>query len=273
MNIRLAITTACTSLGLERLDAQLLLLHALGKPLEERAWLIAHDDDALDPQVEERYIELARQRAAGRPVAYLTGRREFYGLQLQVDSRVLDPRADTETLVNWALDLLKDKTKPEVIDLGAGSGAIALAISRNRPDAKVHALDTSEDALAVARANAERLQLPVLFTQADWLAGHEGYYDLIVSNPPYIAEGDEHLDKLRHEPQLALTSGVDGLDAIRTIIRQAVQHLKPGGWLLFEHGWKQAAAVRDLLTEAGFTQVQSRRDLAGIERCSGGQLN
>lgn len=272
MNIRQAITTACSALGLERLDAQLLLLHALGKPLDERAWLIAHDDDPLEPQVEERYIELARQRAVGRPVAYLTGQREFYGLTLQVDARVLDPRADTETLVDWALDVLKDKTDPEVIDLGTGSGAIALAISKSRPDAKVSALDASADALTVASANAERLQLPVRFVQADWLTGHDGRYDLIVSNPPYIAEDDEHLARLRHEPQLALTSGADGLDAIRTIIRQAGRHLKPGAWLLFEHGWQQAEAVRALLLDAGFMHVQSRRDLAGIERCSGGQL-
>jgi release factor glutamine methyltransferase len=271
MQIQQALAAACSALGLERLDAQLLLLHALGHPQNDRAWLLAHDTDALDPDTEMRYINLTRRRAAGTPLAYLTGRREFYGLPLQVDGRVLDPRPDTETLVDWALECLRDLAGPTVVDLGTGSGAIALALKRTRPDARLSAVDASEDALAVARANAQGLGLDVAFTRGNWLQDLQGRYDLIVSNPPYIAADDPHLELLGHEPRMALVSGADGLDAIRTIIAQAPAHLNPGGWLLLEHGWEQAAAVRALLAQAGFNAVQSRRDLAGIERCSGGR--
>jgi len=269
MQIQQALNAACSALGLERLDAQLLLLHALGRPQNDRAWLVAHDNDTLASDAEMRYINLTRRRAAGTPLAYLTGRREFYGLTLQVDARVLDPRPDTETLVDWALEHLG--AQGSVVDLGTGSGAIALALKSQRPGARVEAVDTSTEALAVAQANAQRLALDVAFHAANWLEGLQGTFDLIVSNPPYITEDDPHLEKLGHEPLLALTSGPDGLDAIRTIVAQAPAHLQPGGWLLLEHGWQQAEAVRALLTQAGFAQVQSRRDLAGIERCSGGQ--
>ena len=269
MQIQQAIAAACSALGLERLDAQLLLLHALGRPQNDRAWLLAHDSDALDPDTEMRYINLTRRRAAGTPLAYLTGQREFYGLPLQVDARVLDPRPDTETLVDWALELLPPSAS--VIDLGTGSGAIALALKHTRPDVRVSAVDASADALAVARANAQRLGLAVEFTQGNWLTGLGQRYDLIVSNPPYIAADDPHLEQLGHEPQMALASGTDGLDAIRAIVAQAPAHLKSGGWLLLEHGWDQAAVVRTLLAQAGFSDVQSRQDLAGIERCSGGR--
>lgn len=269
MQIQQALNAACSALGLERLDAQLLLLHVLGRPLNDRAWLLAHDNDTLESATEMRYIEFTRRRAAGMPLAYLTGQREFYGLTLQVDRRVLDPRPDTETLVDWALELLPPQGS--VIDLGTGSGAIALALKSERPQARVAAVDTSVEALAVAQANAQGLGLEVAFHAGHWLEGRTERYDLIVSNPPYIAEGDPHLEKLGHEPRLALTSGADGLDAIRTIVAQAPAHLQAGGWLLLEHGYDQAEAVRGLLTQAGFAQVQSRRDLAGIERCSGGQ--
>jgi release factor glutamine methyltransferase len=272
MQIQQAIAAACSALGLERLDAQLLLLHALGRPQHDRAWLLAHDTDALDPEAEMRYISLARRRAAGTPLAYLTGVREFYGLELQVDRRVLDPRPDTETLVDWALECLLDIPAPAVVDLGTGSGAIALALKTRRSDAQVTAVDTSADALAVAQANAQRLRLDVRFLQGHWLNGRSERFHLIVSNPPYIAEGDPHLERLGHEPRVALTSGPEGLDAIRAIVAQAPRHLLPGGWLLLEHGWDQAAAVRALLVAAGLSSVASRRDLAGIERCSGGQL-
>ncbi len=269
MQIQQALSAACSALGLERLDAQLLLLHALGRPQNDRAWLVAHDSDPLTPDVEMRYINLTRRRAAGTPLAYLTGQREFYGLTLQVDSRVLDPRPDTETLVDWALTLLQPAGA--VIDLGTGSGAIALALKKQRPDAQVQAVDASTDALAVAQANAQRLGLNVHFTHGNWLEGVDRHFHLIVSNPPYIAEGDPHLENLGHEPQMALASGSDGLDAIRTIVTQAPVRLLPGGWLLLEHGWDQAQAVRALLAQAGYTEVQSRQDLAGIERCSGGR--
>lgn len=271
MDIRQALAAACAAPGLERLDAQLLLLHALGRPQHDRAWLLAHDGDALDPAAETRYRELTRLRAAGTPLAYLTGVREFYGLELRVDPRVLDPRPDTETLVDWALECIKDIPSPRVIDLGTGSGAIALALKHARPQAQVNAVDASPDALAVAQANAQRLQLDVRFRQGNWLEGDGEHYDLIVSNPPYIAEGDPHLERLGHEPRLALTSGPDGLDAIRAIIAQAPGHLQPGGWLLLEHGWDQAVAVRALLMQAGCAAVQSHQDLARIERCSGGR--
>ena len=270
MQIQQAIAAACSALGLDRLDAQLLLLHALGRPQDDRAWLLAHDTDMLDAGTELRYIHLTRRRAAGTPLAYLTGTREFYGLSLQVDPRVLDPRPDTETLVDWALACIRDVAVPQVIDLGTGSGAIALAIQSQRPDARVTAVDASTDALAVARANAQRLALDVHFQPGNWLDGLDERYDLIVSNPPYIAEEDPHLAQLGHEPRMALTSGRDGLDAIRTLVAQAPARLAAGGWLLLEHGWDQADAVRTLLAQAGFSEVQSRRDLAGIERCSGG---
>ncbi len=257
--------------GLPRLEAQMLLLHALGQPPQARAWLLAHDDDALPADAATRLHALATRRLAGEPMAYLTGEKHFHGLRLQVDARVLDPRDDTETLVDWALALLPADAPRRVLDLGTGSGAIALAIAHARPQARVTAVDASADALTVARANAGQLGLAVTLHHGDWLAPVAGeVFDLIVSNPPYIAEGDAHLPALAHEPRAALVSGADGLDDLRRIVATAPAHLAPGGWLLLEHGWDQAAAVRALLTDAGFTQVQSRRDLAGIERCSGG---
>jgi release factor glutamine methyltransferase len=260
------------SLGLERLDAQLLVLHALGRGNSERAWLLAHGDADLPAAARTRLLEQAARRAAGEPLAYITGHKEFYGLTLQVDARVLDPRADTETLVDWALECMDAVAlTPTLIDLGTGSGAIALALKHCRPQWRVHALDFSEDALAVARANAEQLKLEVQFRQGSWLKGLEQSYALIVSNPPYIAAQDAHLAALTHEPLQALASGTDGLDDIRALIAQAPANLFPGGWLLLEHGYDQAATVRTLLQEAGFIQVQSRLDLAGIARCSGGQ--
>jgi release factor glutamine methyltransferase len=282
------------SLGLDRLDAQLLVLHALGRSNGERAWLLAHSDDAMPATALAQLQAQATRRAAGEPLAYITGHKEFYGLTLQVDARVLDPRADTETLVDWALELLDAPTiaalgavaepaalaaptsatpasSATLIDLGTGSGAIALAIKHSRPLFQVHALDFSNDALAVASANAHRLALDVHFHQGSWLQGMDQQFSVIVSNPPYIAAQDEHLAALTHEPLQALASGDDGLDDIRTIIGQAPAHLLPDGWLLLEHGYDQAATVRTFLQSAGFTQVQSRLDLAGIERCSGGQ--
>lgn len=259
-------------LGLERIDAQMLLLHAIGQSGAGRAWLLTHDDDALTPAQQAQFAALCAQRLDGVPVAYLTGCKEFFGLPLQVDARVLDPRPDTETLVEWVLDVIEKKLAPAVIDLGTGSGAIALAVQSQRKDAAVTAVDFSQDALDVARANAQRLQLPVHFVQSSWLEQVEGVFDVIVSNPPYIREDDTHMPALRHEPRHALTSGEDGLDDIRTIIAQAPAHLKAGGWLLLEHGWDQAQAVQQLLREAGFTEVHSRQDLAGIERCTGGQI-
>ena len=260
------------TLGLARIDAQLLLLHTLGRPDAGRAWLLAHDTDAMTGAAHAQFMALCQRRAAGEPVAYLTGRKEFYGLALQVDARVLDPRPDTETLVDWALEVIAPLPAPRVADLGTGSGAIALALQSRRPTAQVLAVDASRDALAVAKANAERLGLAVQFRQGNWLAGMEGpAFDAIVSNPPYIPAQDPHLAALTHEPLQALASGADGLHDIRAIVAQAPAHLAHGGWLLLEHGYDQAEAVRALLAARGFGQVQSRNDLAGIARCSGGQ--
>jgi release factor glutamine methyltransferase len=265
---------AAAALGLERLDAQLLLLHALGRAAADRAWLLAHDTDPLEPGLQAAFVRLCERRAGGEPLAYIVGHKEFFGLELAVDQRVLVPRPDTETLVEWALAVIAGlirKDSPSVVDLGTGSGAIALAIKKNAPHAQVEAVDASADALEVAAANARALSLDVAFRQSSWLEGTDTRYDLIVSNPPYIAQADPHLAALTHEPLDALAAGPDGLRDIRAIAAQAPSRLKPGGWLLLEHGWDQAEAVRALLSAAGFNAVASRRDLAGIERCSGGQ--
>ncbi len=261
---------ASIALGVDRLDAQLLLLHALGRAPHDRAWLLAHDTDAMPDAAWSALAAQLSRRRAGEPVAYLLGEKEFHGLALQVDARVLVPRPDTETLVEWALECLEGQAAPRVLDLGTGSGAIALALQHARPDAQVDAVDASADALAVAQANASRLGLPVRFAQADWLDGADAGYTVIASNPPYIAAGDPHLPALRHEPSSALVSGTDGLDDIRRIVQDAPAHLAEGGWLLLEHGHDQAPAVHELLAARGFAEVQSRDDLAGIQRCSGG---
>ena len=256
--------------GLARVDAQMLLLHALARPLHDRAWLLAHDTEVLTEAQQHRWNQALQRRLQGEPVAYITGHRDFFGLTLKVDARVLDPRPDTEILVEWALELLPAGQPARVLDLGTGSGAVALALQHQRPAAQVTAVDASADALAVASANAQRLNLPVQCVLSHWMEAVPGPFELIVSNPPYVAEGDPHLSALTHEPLQALTSGADGLQDIRQIIAQAPIRLVPGAWLLLEHGWDQATAVQALLNQAGFTQVQSRRDLAGIERCTGG---
>ena len=273
---------AAQTLGLERLDAQLLLLHALGKPADARAWLLAHDTDELPEEATLCLRALSLRRASGEPLAYIVGSTAFFGLKLQVDSRVLIPRPDTETLVQWSLDLLQARglpLPPDILDLGTGSGAIALAIAHSLAhgpqltgrQARIVAVDASADALSVARENARLAGLDVQLILSRWFDKVSGHYFLIVGNPPYIAGTDPHLAALRHEPRMALTSGSDGLDDIRQITRQAPDYLQSGGWLLLEHGYDQAFEVRRLLAQRGFSQIQSRRDLAGIERCSGGQ--
>ncbi|MEI6760039.1 MAG: peptide chain release factor N(5)-glutamine methyltransferase [Betaproteobacteria bacterium] len=267
--------------GVDRLDATLLLLHALGRSGQDRAWLLAHDADALSEDARVGFTALVARRAAGEPLAYLTGHREFFGLDLQVDARVLVPRPDTETLVNWALEVLPAKphtsdasSQPwRVLDLGTGSGAIALALKAQRPQLQVQGSERSDAALAVARGNAQRLGLDVAFSQGHWLVGVQQRYQLIVANPPYIASTDPHLLALRYEPLEALTAGVDGLQDLRAIIASAAGCLQAGGWLLLEHGYDQASQVCHLLKAAGFKRVQSRLDLAGIARCSGGQVS
>lgn len=270
MNVAQALSAA-QALGVERLDAQLLLLHAIGRSGNDRGWLLAHDTDELQAAHCADFLAASERCASGEPLAYIVGHKEFHGLDLMVDRRVLIPRPDTETLVDWAIEIARGMDSPRVIDLGTGSGAIALAIKRACPHAAVTATDASSDALAVARANATRLSLDLTLGQASWLDGIEGMFDLIVSNPPYIADHDEHLPALSHEPAAALTSGPHGLNDLRAIVGQAPAHLMQGGWLVLEHGWDQAAKVRELLQAAGFGYVASRRDLAGIERVSGGQ--
>lgn len=271
MCIRQALEHA-QALGLDRLDAQMLLLHVLQRTPHDRAWLLAHDTDTVPPSALSAFEATAQRRAAGEPLAYLTGYKEFFGLQLAVDARVLVPRPDTETLVEWALEVLPGDRAQRVIDLGTGSGAIALALKATRPEWAVVAVDSSHDALAVATANAQRLGLDVQFAAGSWLQGAHGPFDAILSNPPYIRAADPHLDALTHEPPQALASGPDGLDDLRAIIAQAPAQLRPGAWLLLEHGYDQADAVRALLTAAGLQAVQSRHDLAGIARCSGGHM-
>ncbi|MBI2727306.1 MAG: peptide chain release factor N(5)-glutamine methyltransferase [Polaromonas sp.] len=269
---------AAAALGLDRLDAQLLLLHALGRPDAGRAWLLAHDDDVLDETVNDAFHQLCLRRSNNEPLAYLVGYKEFFGQRLKVDARVLVPRPDTETLVQWALDLAPQwafTQKIRVLDLGTGSGAIALALAhtwrqQGRP-VEMSAIDASADALTVARENAAQLGLTVQFAESTWLDKVSDHFHLILSNPPYIADADDHLAALKHEPLEALTAGTDGLDDIRQIIGQAPGHLHAGGWLLLEHGYDQSGRVCELLAEQGFTQVQSHQDIAGINRCSGGQ--
>ena len=258
------------SRGLARLDAQMLHLHALGRAPHDRAWLVANDRDPLPAEKAQHLERLLLRRLAGEPLAYITGSKAFFGITLQVDPRVLDPRPDTETLVAWALELLPTQSRHQVLDLGTGSGAIALALQHERPQCQITAVDASPQALAVAQSNAQRLGLPVAFVQSHWMDALTGPFDMIVSNPPYVAEGDPHLAALTHEPLQALTSGADGLKDLRLIVAQAPSRLRPGGCLLLEHGWDQAQAVQALLHSAGFANVQSRLDLAGTTRCTGG---
>ncbi|MES2258794.1 MAG: peptide chain release factor N(5)-glutamine methyltransferase [Pseudomonadota bacterium] len=254
---------------LDPLDNRILLCHALGL---SRVSLITQSERALTEEEAQRLSALLRRRLDGEPVAYIVGRREFFGLPFEVSPAVLIPRPDTELLVELALERLPPSGS--VLDMGTGSGAIAVSLAYARPDAGVTALDVSPDALAVAQRNAALNQAQVRFMTSDWYGalGNQRF-DLIVSNPPYIASGDRHLAEgdLRFEPSGALTDHADGLSALRTIVAGAPAHLQPGCWLLLEHGYDQADAVRALLTAQGYTEVQSWRDLSGIERASGGR--
>jgi release factor glutamine methyltransferase len=272
LDVRHMLAAATQQLG-ERLDAELLLLHVVKKP---RSWLFTHADDVPDMDVQTDYARLLDRRANGEPVAYITGHRGFWSLDLEVTPATLIPRPETELLVELALQRLPDDAACSVADLGTGSGAIALAIARERPLAQMVATDASADALAVARRNAQRHTISnVAFVHGDWLAPLAGQqFDLIVSNPPYIEATDPHLGQgdLRFEPTGALASGLDGLDDIRRIVRDVPAHLHPGGWLLFEHGWNQGAASRALLHEAGYIEVFTAQDLEQRDRVSGGRL-
>jgi release factor glutamine methyltransferase len=268
-----------------RYESQLLLQHALKV---DRAWLIAHDNDDIVADVEHQFNSLIQRRIDGEPMAYILGEREFYGLNLAVTPDTLIPRPDTETLVeaalakipvcetNQTLDFdLRRNDEVSVLDLGTGSGAIALAIAKSRPQTNVVAVDASTAALEVAKKNASALQIPnVRFLLSNWFSVIAGErFDIIASNPPYIEATDSHLKQgdLRFEPISALASGADGLDDIRRIIDDCLIHLKPQGWLMFEHGYNQAESVRDLMAQTGLIAIETLKDLGGNDRVTIGK--
>jgi len=259
--------------GLIPFEAKILLGHVLRR---DRAWLAAHGDQPMTANEAKTFDALARRRRNGEPVAYLTGRREFYGLDLEVTPDVLIPRPETELLVELALVRIDANEHTEVLDLGSGSGAIALAIASERPHSAVLGVDVSAAAVALARRNASRLSVGnAAFIESDWFSAvPRKRYDAIIANPPYVAAGDEHLSQgdLRFEPPAALSAGADGLNAIRSIIAGAAAYLSPEAWLLIEHGYDQQDAVLAMLREAQFSDVQSRRDLAGVPRTALGRM-
>jgi len=254
-----------------RLDAEVLLMYVTGLA---RTALITHAHDPLSAECEQRLRELLARRADGEPVAYLTGIREFWSMELNVTRDVLIPRPETELLVERALAHIPDDAGWTIADLGTGSGAVALAIAKERPGCQVIATDASAAAISVARGNAQRLGIAnVEFRHGDWFTPlADSKLEIIVSNPPYVREGDPHLTQgdVRFEPRAALTAGKDGLDAMRTIAANARAHLKPNGWLLLEHGYDQAQAIRVILVESGFRDVFTYPDLAGQDRITEG---
>ena len=271
-----SVTTVSAALarsGLIPIEGRILLAHTLGC---DRAWLTAHGDAVLSAAQAATFEALARRRHNGEPVAFLTGRREFFGLDLEITPDVLIPRPETELLVEMVLERIDDRTAARVLDLGSGSGAIALAVAQQRPRASVLGVDVSMQSIALARRNALRLQLPnAEFLHSDWFdqVPREAF-PVIVSNPPYVEDFDPHLHEgdLRFEPPMALKGGPDGLAAIRAIVARARDYLAAGGLLLLEHGYDQADRVQVLLRDAGFGAVESRRDLAGILRVTGGRM-
>ena len=255
-----------------RREAQVLLGHVLDA---SRAWLSAHGEDKPEQFSAAQFRDLVERRRIGEPIAYLVGKREFYGLGLRVTPDVLIPRADTETLIDVALEKLDPGVSHDVLDLGTGSGCVAIAIAHERPAARVTAVDISPAALAVARRNALTAGVSVEFIQGRWFEPlSQNRFDVIVSNPPYVGAGDAHLrtGDLRFEPAMALISGIDGLNDIRVIVAGAGAYLRDGGWLLFEHGHDQTDVCRDLLVDAGFEEIVNRADIAGLPRVAGGRL-
>ena len=250
-----------------KLEAQLLLQHVLNV---NRAWLISHEDDVMQPNIHAAYRALISRRLNGEPIAYILGYREFYGLKLKVTKDTLIPRPDTETLVEAALAKISTTKPYTILDLGTGTGAIALAIAKHRPNALVTAVDASQAALNIAIENTKNLEIPnVTFVLSDWFNSlKDQKFDIIVSNPPYIEENDAHLKQgdLPWEPISALVAGQDGLDDVRTIIQHTPQHLNSDGWLMLEHGYNQAERVAALLSQAGFSEISHAHDLAGIAR-------
>ncbi|HSH06791.1 MAG TPA: peptide chain release factor N(5)-glutamine methyltransferase [Burkholderiales bacterium] len=266
----MTVAEALRGAGIDAREARLLLAAAAQLP---EARIAAHPERPLEAPVRARFEDWALRRRAGEPIAYLIGWREFYGLRLAVTPAVLIPRPETELLVECALQALPRRGTPRVLDLGTGSGAVALAIKHARGAAQVVGVEASAAALAVACGNAARLGLEVDWRRGEWFAAAAGErFDLIVSNPPYVAQGDPHLSQgdLRYEPREALVAGADGLDAIRCVARGLAEHLRSGGWAFVEHGFDQAEAVRACLNQAGLTRVETWRDLAGHPRVSGG---
>ncbi len=260
-----------TSASEAKLEAQYLLQHVLKV---NRAWLIAHENDALEANIHAVFEALINRRLNGEPVAYVLGYREFYGLKLKVTPDTLIPRPDTETLVEAALSKIPNNANYSILDLGTGTGAIALAIAKHRPQANVTATDASQAALNIAIENAQNINISnINFILSDWFSIlNNQKFDVIVSNPPYIEQNDAHLTQgdLRYEPISALAAGQDGLNDIRKIISYAPQHLNPHGWLMLEHGYNQAMSVADLLNQAGFSEISHVQDLAGILRVTMG---
>ena len=262
---------AARSLGIASLDAQVLLARLLGLT---RTGIIANEDRPLSLRQQVQWAAWLDRRAAGEPVAYLLGEKEFHGLTLAVTRDVLVPRPETELIVDWALAVLAaaPSDSPTVLDLGTGSGAIALAIKHRHPAAVVVASDASSAALAVARRNGTLLDLEIEWVESSWWQGLASRrFDLVVANPPYIAAADPHLAALHHEPPDALTPGGDGLGAIEAITAGARAHLSDGAWLVLEHGFNQDVAVRSLLHNAGLADVETRADVAGRPRATGGR--
>lgn len=258
--------------GIDAVDARALLRAALGM---SDAQLAAHPEQTPADNQRERYLAWVERRRAGEPVAYLTGEREFYSLAFKVTPAVLIPRPETELLVEMALERIPAAAAWRVLDLATGSGCVAIAIAKYRPEAQITATDVTPAALAVARENAARHGASIEFVKSDWFAALSGRgFDLIVANPPYVAEGDPHLHSgdLRFEPRAALVAGMAGLDCIEVIVERAPRHLTAGGWLLFEHGYDQGTCSRTLLAAAAYDDIVTRRDLSGIERVSGGRV-
>jgi release factor glutamine methyltransferase len=266
------IGAALRAADLDAGDSRALLRAALGV---DDAQLAAHPEQVLTAEQDDRFAGWVRRRRAGEPVAYITGEREFWSLSFHVTPAVLIPRPETELLVEFALERVADGAPAGVLDLGTGCGCVAVAVAKHRPRARVAAIDISPAALAIARGNAARHDASIEFIESDWLSALAGRrFDLIVANPPYVAAGDQHLAQgdVRFEPRAALVGGGDGLECIAAIVAQSRAHLERGGWLFVEHGHDQAARCRALLQAQGYQDVMSRRDLAGIERASGGRV-
>lgn len=272
-NISIAQALAQSSQEIDRVDGQMLLQHVLQV---SHAYLLTHPEHMLTPAQTEQYHHLVAQRENGVPIAYLIGQREFYGLLFQVNASVLIPRPETELLVDQVLARISPGKSYEILDLGTGSGAIAITLAKQCPGAHVTAVDVSADACAVAEKNARNLGVDnIAFAQGGWFEPlTDRLFDFIVSNPPYVAANDPHLEQgdLRFEPSMALIAGEEGLACLRTIVSDSVSHLKAGGWLLVEHGYDQAEACRKLLEQHGFSSILCCKDLAGVPRVSGGQL-